>query len=126
MQGLQNCHGRISREKYKLLEHGAPTFLLCLNGESGPSSNRRWIADAIHADEELRTTGAFKDGEQVVVEPLTSLLLYPDSREEGRTVQLAQHLFAFHACLVMIASEVNRCGILNPSCCSFSTLKGSI
>ena len=108
------------------LEQGAPTFLLCLNGESGLSSNRRGIADIIHADEELRIAGAFKDGPRVVVEPLSLLLLYPDARQDGRTIQLAQHLFSLHSCLVTIAGKIKRCGILYPSCCSFSVLKGSV
>jgi len=129
---MQACRGyEITTEELveknpMFLEQGAPTFLLCLNGESGPSSNRRWIADTIHADEELRIAGAFKDGQQVVVEPLSLLLLYPDSRvEDGRRIQLAQHLYALHSCLVTIASKITRCVILNPSCCSFSILKGS-
>ena len=108
------------------LQQGAPTFLLCLSGKSGPSSNRRWIADIIHADEEFRIFGAFKDGLHVVVEPLALLLLYPDSREDGRTIQLAQHLFALQSCLVTIAGKIKRCSILNPRCYSFSVLKGSV
>jgi hypothetical protein len=81
--------------------------------------NRKCIADIIHADEELRIAGAVKDGIQVVVEPLSNSLLYPDSREGGRTMQLAQHLFALSSCLEVIAREIMRCGISNPRCCSF-------
>ena len=130
---MQACRGyEISTEELvkknpTFLEQGAPAFLLCLNGEFGSSSKRRWIADIIHADEELRIAGAFKDGPRVVVEPLSLLLLYPDFREDGRTIQLAQHLFALHSCLVTIAGKIQRCGILNPSCSSFSVLKkGSV
>ena len=111
---MQACRGyEITTEELEeknphFLKHGAPAFILCLNGELGLSLIRRRIADIIHADEELRIAGAFKDGKQVVVEPLSFLLLYPDSREDGRTIQLAQHLFALYSCLVMIASEINR------------------
>jgi hypothetical protein len=81
--------------------------------------NRKCIADTIHADEELRIAGAVKDGIQVVVEPLSYSLLYPESREGGRTMQLAQHLLTLSSCLEVIAGEIMRCGILNPRCCSF-------
>ena len=60
------------------------------------------------ADEELRIAGAFKDGKQIVVEPLSYSLLYPDSREDGRTIQLAQHLLALFSCLEVIAAEIAR------------------
>jgi hypothetical protein len=118
---MQACRGydinteELVEENQTFLKQGAPTFLLCLSGESGLSSNRRWITDLIHADEELRIADAFKDGQQVVVEPLSLLLLYPDSRGDSRTIQLAQHLFALHSCLVTITSKIRRCGILNPS-----------
>ena len=112
---MQACRGyEITTEELveknpTFLKQGAPTFLLCLNGESRLSSNRRWTANTIHADEELRISGAFKDGQQVVVEPLSLLLLYPDSRvEDGRRIQLAQHLYALHSCLVTIASKITR------------------
>ena len=59
-------------------------------------------------DEELRIAGGFKDGKQIVVEPLSYSLLYPDSREDGRTIQLAQNLFALFSCLEVIAGEIAR------------------
>jgi len=49
------------------------------------------------ADEELRIAGAFKDGEQIVVEPLSYSLLHPDCRRDGRTMELAQNLFALYS-----------------------------
>ena len=60
------------------------------------------------ADEELRIAGASKDGKQIVVEPLSYSLLYPDARQDGRTVQLAQHLFALATCFRVIAGEIVR------------------
>ena len=60
------------------------------------------------ADEELRIAGAFKDGKQIVVEPLSYSLLYPDFREDGRTVQLAKHLLALLSCLRVISGEIAR------------------
>ena len=81
--------------------------------------NRKCIADIIHTDEELRIAGAVKDGMQIVVEPLSYSLLYPDSREDGRTMQSAQHLFALYSCLEMLAREIMRCSISNSRCCSF-------
>ena len=69
------------------------------------------LAQIIHADEELRIAGAFRDGTQVVVEPLSINLLYPDSREDGRTVQLAQHLYALSSCLETLAEETTKYGI---------------
>ena len=92
---------------------------------SEPSLKRRWIVDMIHADEELRISGAFKDGEHIVVEPLALLLLYPDSYQDGKIIQLAQHLFALHSCLVKIARQIIRCGISTPSHCSVYNLKYS-
>ncbi|CAG8713163.1 5415_t:CDS:1 [Acaulospora colombiana] len=70
----------------------------------------------ITADEELRIAGAFKDGEQVVVEPLSYDLLYPDSLESGRIIQLAQHLFALYSCLKTVENEIMKYCIFNPSC----------
>jgi hypothetical protein len=101
------------------LSCGAPTFICCLNGQSKATLNRKYITNIIHADEELRIAGAFKDGMQVVVEPLSNNLLYPDSREDGRTVQLAQHLFALYSCLENLAEEIARYGTSNPSCYIF-------
>ena len=80
----------------------------------------------IHADEELRISGAFKDGDHVVVEPLALLLLYPDSHQDGNPIQLAQHLCALHSCLVEIASEITRCCISTPSCRSLCSKKNNL
>ncbi|PVF96185.1 hypothetical protein CPB86DRAFT_816556 [Serendipita vermifera] len=77
------------KEKHRdFLACGAPTFICCLE------------------DEELRIAGAFKDGEQVVVEALSYDLMSPDSREDGRTIQLAQHLFALYSCLETLVEEI--------------------
>ena len=92
---------------------------------SEPSLKRRWIVDMIHVDEELRISGAFKDGEHVIVEPLALLLLYPDSYQDGKMIQLAQHLFALHSCLVKIAREIIRCSISTLSHCKAYNLKYS-
>ncbi|PVF92683.1 hypothetical protein CPB86DRAFT_716993 [Serendipita vermifera] len=81
----------------EFLACGAPAFICCLN------------------DEELRICGAFKHGEQVVVEPHSNDLLYPDSRVDGRTIQLAQHLFALYSCLGILSKEIARYSISNPS-----------
>jgi hypothetical protein len=78
--------------------------------------NIKRIANKIHVDDELRIAGAFKDGEQVVVELLSSDLLYPDSREDGRTIQLARHLFSLYSCLETLTEVITRYGISNPSC----------
>jgi hypothetical protein len=75
-------------------------------------------ADRIHADEEFRIAGAFKDGKQIVVEPLSLSLLYPDSRPDGRVMQLAQHLSALYSCVEIIAKDIVRC-VLDPSCSPF-------
>ena len=69
---MQACRGyKIATEALvekntNLLACGAPTFLLCLNSESVPSPNRRWNADIIYTNADLRISGAFKDGERVV------------------------------------------------------------
>jgi hypothetical protein len=70
----------------------------------------------IYADEELRIAGAFKDENQIVVEPLSYDLLYPDSRPDGRTMQLAQNLFALYCCLKTLEKEIARYGFSNTSC----------
>ena len=62
----------------------------------------------LHADEGFIITGAFKDGKQIVVEPLANSLLYPDSPADGRTVQLEQNVFALYSCLGIIAREIER------------------
>ena len=61
---------------------GALPFISCLNGQSRFTLNRKYITDIVHADEELRIVGAFKDGKQTVVEPLSCNLLYPDFRQD--------------------------------------------
>ena len=38
--------------------------------------------------------GAFEDGKQIVVEPLSNSLLYPNSRRDGIMMEPAQVLFA--------------------------------
>ena len=75
------------------------------------------------ADDELRIAGAFKDGKQTVVEPLSNSLLYPDYRRDGRMMDLAQDLFALSSCLSCIAKEIDRCGISSPGSYRLSVLK---
>jgi hypothetical protein len=79
---------------------------------------KKYIDDRIHADEVLRIAGAFKDGKQIVVEPLSHSLLYPDSRPDGRIMQLAQQLFALYSCVEIITRCIMKC-VLDPSCSSF-------
>lgn len=49
----------------------------------------------------LMITGGFKDGEHTVVEPLCPILFMLTDRDNvnGRSVQLATHLFALRTCL---------------------------
>ena len=67
----------------------------------------------------LRTAGDFKDVNQIVVEPLSNCLLYPDSHRDGRTMELVQDLFALSFCLGCIAREIDRYGISSP--CSYGS-----
>jgi len=76
----------------------------------------------VRADEELRIAGAFKDGEQIVVEPLSYSLLYPDCRRDGRTMELAQNLFALYSCLGIIAQEINMYDFSGPGGYNFFVL----
>ena len=100
-----------NKNKSNFVARGAPTFICCLSGQSRFTLNRNCITDIVHADEELRIAGAFKDGEQTVVEPLSYSLLYPDSLRDGRMMQVAQTLFALSSCLEDIATEISRYGI---------------
>jgi hypothetical protein len=104
------------------LARGAPLFMACLNGQSFTLNNRH-ITEMVRADEELRIAGAFKDGMQIVVEPLSYNLLYPDSRREGRMMELARNLFALYSCLDLIAPENERCGFSSPGAYSPFALK---
>ncbi|CAG8692906.1 4756_t:CDS:2, partial [Acaulospora colombiana] len=89
---------------------GAPTFLCCLNGEFDSILNGKHITNITRADDELRIAGAFKVGEQVVVEPLSCDLLYPDSFPDGKIIQLAQHLFALYSCFKTLERVITMYG----------------
>ena len=96
----------LAKNNPNFVARGAPTFIFCLNGWYRFTLNRKYITDIVHADEELRIAGAFKDGKQAVVEPLSYNLLYPDFRQDGRMMQVAQTLFALYSCLGVIAREL--------------------
>ena len=74
----------LTKNNPDFVARGAPTFISCLNGWSRFTLNRKYITDIVHADEELRIAGAFKDGKQTIVEPLSYNLLCPDFRQDGR------------------------------------------
>jgi diphthamide biosynthesis methyltransferase len=61
-RGYEVITEALTENKPNFVARGAPTFISCLNGQSRFSLNRKCIADIIHADEELRIAGAFKDG----------------------------------------------------------------
>ena len=113
-RGYEVVTEELAQNKQKFVHHGAPMFICCLSGQSRFTLDRRCIPDMVHTDEELRIAGAFKDGEQAVVEPLSYNLLYPDFRQGGRMMQVAQTLFALYSCLEDIAKEINRYGISSP------------
>ena len=96
----------LAKNKSKFIARGASTYICCLSGQSRFTLNRKCITDIVHADEELRIAGAFKDREQTVVEPRSYSLLYPDSRWDGRMMQVTQTLFALSSCLGDIAKEL--------------------
>ena len=107
-RGYEVVTEELAKTNSNFLARGAPMFISCLNGESRLNLTRKYIADILHADEELIIAGVFKDGGQVVVEPLAYSLLYPDSRADGRTMQLVQNLFALYSCFGTIAREIKR------------------
>ena len=72
----------LTKSNPNFVARGAPTLISCLNGQSRFTLNRKYITDIVHADEELRIAGAFKDGKQTVVEPLSCNLLSPDFRQD--------------------------------------------
>ena len=103
----------INREGFESLVHAAPTFIFCLNSQSF-TFNKKCVTDIVHADGELRIAGAFKDGKQIVVEPLSNSLLYPNSRRDGRVMELAQDLFSLFSCFGCIARGIGRYSISRP------------
>ena len=121
-RGYEVTTEALTENNPRFLARGAPTFISCLNGQS-VTLNRMYITETVRVDEGLRISGAFKDGKQIVVEPLSLSLLYPDSRRDGRMMELAQNLFALCSCLRIIAREIDRYGISCPGGYSSFVLK---